>query len=218
MRFDPSLLVLIALAVLAAIFGFTPAAAQMAPAQATVAPRAEPLEATPGLDGPVVVEAAPLPFVYDSRRTGLRVVFPAGWDGPVEIDETRLPGYASYRFTHAAGSALDGVTVIVERIVGLNPIERERWRRGQTAYGYHGLRPTAAVDAERLPFGPATAFEATEGPTHALMVFTQRGEVFWTVHAAAPARTFTAHRGAITDALRGIGLSADLVEGPTASR
>ncbi len=154
-------------------------------------------------------------YVYFSEATELRVQLPAGWEGTQAVDETALPGRATYRWKATSAPLADAV-VIVERVVGLNPLMQERWRRGQAASGYNGLRPTGAVPEDGLAFGPGAAFEIASGERLGRVFFVQRGEVFWSVHISAPAAAATP---ALLDALaRGVRVSAKTVTPQQASR
>lgn len=225
-RLTVSSFAVLAVAVLALAAGAPSAYAQrplveQAPVEAvdTALAAAEAQAAAEEADARAAEEAAALPFVYQSARTDLRLVLPAGWDGPIEIDESSLPTYARYQFANAGTEGgLEGVTVIVERVVLLNPLEQQEWRSGRVRYGYHGLRPTAAVDPQRLSPYALAGFEADNGPTTALIAFARRGTVHWTIHASAPTRTFVTQRGAIESAMRSIALSDKALAPPPQAR
>ena len=138
---------------------------------------------------------------------GLRVVLPPGWDGLVAADESAFPGYASYRFDNARPDrAVPGARVRIERVGALNPLEQERWRRGQSPYGLHGLRPIAALDAATVPF-PAQAAIAVEGAgTRGATVYAQRGTVYWAVQVTVPQNVYEADPRVLTDLLSGLTL------------
>ena len=127
--FDPSLIVLLVLAALAAV-----------------------------ISGAAPVQAQ----AYRSEATGLQVVVPEGWDGTQAIDETALPGRATYRF-EATAPALSGAVLVIERVTGLNPLAEERFRRGQVQFGYHGLRPTAGLPESAMVFGPGAGVALAAG-------------------------------------------------------
>ncbi|MEL6616730.1 MAG: hypothetical protein AAFQ43_13390, partial [Bacteroidota bacterium] len=173
--FDPSLFLLAFLAALAALIA-SPADSQEVPQKARA----------------VTPEAAPAVAVgYASEATGLVVGLPRGWNGTQAVDETGLPGRATYQWEHGAGP-LAGTTVIVERVTGLNPLLEERWRRGQVAFGYHGLKPTALVPEEAMVFGAGAGLALASGDRVGRAFFVQRGQVFWAVHISAPSAVVTA--------------------------
>lgn len=154
------------------------------------------VEAPP--EAPTVEVPPPQPTAFRSPGTGLHVVLPVGWDGPAAVDESRLPGYALYTFTTADGD----LALRVERVVGLSPLDRQRWRLGQTPYGYHGLRPTGPATTAIA----GTAFDLAGAGVGGLVVFAQSGETFWTVHVQAPASVWAAHRAQALAVLGGIRL------------
>lgn len=112
-------------------------------------------------------------------RTGLRVSLPSGWVQSA-IDESRLPTYALYTFS----GPLRGVTLRVEQVVGLNPLEEQQWRVGQTAVGYDGTRPIGTI---AVPLDALAAFETAGPDTGGAVAFLQRGRTFWSVSVQAPA-------------------------------
>lgn len=153
------------------------------------------------------------PAVSVSSRTGLRVSLPAGWRRSA-VDESRLPTYALYAYT----GPLRGVTLRVEQLVGLNPLEEQQWRVGQTAAGYHGARPvgTIAVPLQALAAfetaGPGAAGDETGGAT----AFLQRGRTFWTVSVEAPAPVWRTRRAALVALMAGVSVpdAGPLVRAP----
>lgn len=197
--FDPSLILL---AILAALFA-GPADSQEAP---------------PPAEREAVAEAAPEAVRYVSAETGLVVTLPAGWSGPGTVDESTLPGLATYRWVHGPGP-LAGTTVVVERVVGLNPLMEERWRRGQVSQGYHGLKPVSLVPEEAMVFGAGAGLTLASGDRAGRAFFVQRGQVFWAVHVSAPASVLRASPALLGVLARGVRLS-DKETGPaqTASR
>lgn len=164
--FDPSLIVLLVLAALAAV-----------------------------ISGAAPVQAQ----AYRSEATGLQVVVPEGWDGTQAIDETALPGRATYRF-EATAPALSGAVLVIERVTGLNPLAEERFRRGQVQFGYHGLRPTAGLPESAMVFGPGAGVALAAGEQTGRVYFVQRGRIYWAVHLSAPASAL-AERPDLLDAL-----------------
>lgn len=176
-----------------------------APCAAAQADRAAPdpvaVEAPAGSaapDAPAAETAeppAPRPLAFTASGTGLAVALPPGWTA-TEATEGGLPAYARYAFTDGAA------TLLVERVVGLNELDRQRWTRGQTTYGYHGLTPVgpAAVPLPGLGL-------AVEGPGVAgAVAFAQRGQAFWAVHVRAPEAVWAARRGALAEMLAGVTL------------
>ena len=131
--------------------------------------------------------------------TGLRVTLPPGWDGPVAADEARLPAYALYTFEDAE----DGAVLRVERVTGLNPVERERWRTGAVRYGYHGTRP---VGPAALPVA-GLGVEVSGGDRGGAVAFVQRGAAYWALHVSAPAEVWASHRPGLLAALAGVALA-----------
>lgn len=165
-------------------------AAPVVPAAAPIAPAAAP---------------APRPALHAFGRTGLRVTLPAGWNGPTAQDEGRLPAYALYTFTSAAPGPLAGVTLRVEQLVGLNPLDEQRWRAGQTGYGYHGSRPTgpAAVPVQAL-----VAFETAGPGTGGAVAFLQRGRTFWAVQVEAPTALWRSRKAEVVALMAGVAFPA----------
>lgn len=194
--FDPSLLVLLILAALAAVIS-RPANSQEAPTNETT--------------------EEVRPVVYVSEATGLQIVFPTGWEGTRSVDETGLPGRATYRF-EATASEVTGTAMIVERVTGLNPLVEERFRRGQVAFGYHGFRPTAALPDEAMLFGPGAGFVIAAGERTGRVYFAQRGRVYWAVHLSAPPAALAANPGLFDTLAKAIRLSDHQVEPPTETR
>ena len=179
--FDPSLLILLALAVLAGCLGGA------APAEAQTA-------------------TAPEAVVFTSEKTGLRVQLPAGWVGSQAVDELELPGRATYRWESTA-STMPGAVVVVERAVGLNPLFAERWRRGQVAFGYNGLHPTGQLTEDEMLLGPGAGLEIAAGERVGRVYFVQRGQVFWAVHVSAPVPVIAAQPTLLAGLTRGVRLS-----------
>lgn len=214
MRFDPTLPLLLALALGALAVG--PSASSAQPVQRPLvtpdsterdslrtdssqtdasgadarAAAARPVSAAGSDGGP---PARPVVHVFGG--SGLRVTLPAGWDGPVLSDETRLPGYALYTFENRQpGLATTNASVYVERVVGLNPLDEQRWRFGQVRYGYHGTRPVARL---AVPL-PALASYLVEGDGKGgAVAFLQRGRTFWTVSVFAPPALWATRRSDI---------------------
>lgn len=138
---------------------------------------------------------------------GLQVVLPPGWDGPVVAEESGFPGYALYSFENARlDRSIPGARVVVERVASLNPLEQERWRRGQSPYGLHGLRPAAALDPATLPL-PAQAAIAVAGiGVRGVTVYAQRGTVHWAVQATVPQVVYDANPTVLATLLAGLTL------------
>ena len=147
---------------------------------------------------------APAPF--HSETTDLVIQLPAGWEGAQSVSETTLPARATYRF-EATAPGLAGAVVIVERVIGLNPLAQERFRRGQVAFGYHGLRPTALLAGEEMVFGSGAGLAVSGGDRIGRVYFVQRGRVFWAVHLAAPEATLAQTPGLLDTLARGVRLS-----------
>lgn len=146
---------------------------------------------------PEVTEAPPRPFQYGSAASSLTVTLPAGWDGPVSVDEGRMPAYAIYTFE---GTGALRATVVVERVVGLNPLDQQRWQGGQTAYGYHGLTSVGPASAPL----PGLGIELTGPGVAGVVVFVQRGQTFWAVHVQAPEAVWRSQRDAVLGLLTGV--------------
>lgn len=198
---DPSLFILLILAALVA----DPASSQDVPPQ-DVPPQEASLQE-------VTEEEAPAPrrVVFRSEVTGFQIVLPEGWDGTSAVDEEGLPGRATYRF-QATAAGMAGTTVVVERVTGLNPLVEERFRRGQVAFGYHGLRPTGALPADAMVFGPGAGVAIAAGERTGRAYFVQRGRVFWAVHIAAPVGVLAEQPGWFDAIARGVRLSEAEVE------
>lgn len=158
----------------------------------------------------VAVPALAQPQPYAS---GLTVALPGGWAGPEAVDESGLPGLASYRFENQSdSSALRGAVLHVERLTGLNPVMRERWQQGRVPYGYHGARPVSALAA--TPLTGAVGFRTErEGRTGEAYFLTQ-GPVHWAVHIEAPATVFAAHSAALRDLVGALRFGSGLPDGP----
>ena len=134
--------------------------------------------------------APPQLIRYSDAATGLVIDLPPGWSETLSVSETELPAYARYSFAAASGSPLAGTTLHVERLAGLNALDRERWTRGLTPYGYHGLRPVGPLD---LPV-PGLGIELKERGSGGAVAFVQRGQTFWAVHVQAPEAVWSAYR------------------------
>lgn len=147
--------------------------------------------------------APPEPVRYASAATGLAVTLPVGWAGETAVTEADLPAYARYSFTNAAsGSPLAGVTLHVERVVGLNALDQQRWTRGLTPYGYHGLQP---VGPASVPL-PGLGIEVAGPGTAGAVTFVQRGLTFWAVHVQAPEAVWAARRADVVGLLGAVQL------------
>lgn len=157
-------------------------------------PQPEPaVEEAPVIEAVTVSEATTLiePVRYISAATGLSVVLPLGWEGEAAVTESDLPAYARYAFTNvASGSPLAGVTLYVEQVVGLNALDQQRWTRGLTPYGYHGLQP---VGPASVPL-PGLGIEVAGPGAAGAVAFVQRGQTFWAVHVQAPEAVWAARR------------------------
>ncbi|HLT48212.1 MAG TPA: hypothetical protein VK002_13340 [Rubricoccaceae bacterium] len=150
----------------------------------------------------LAVPALAQPQVY---RSGLVVTLPEGWAGPAEVDESGLPGLASYRFENRSdSSALRGAVLHVERLTGLNPVMRERWQQGRVPYGYHGARPVAPLSASPLP--GAVGFRTEREGMVGHVYFLVRGPVYWAIQVEAPEAVFTPHEAVLLDLVRTLGL------------
>lgn len=155
-----------------------------------------------------------LPVVY-ATGYGLTVTLPGGWDGPVTAQETAFPGYALYTFDNARlDRAIPGARLRIERIGTLNPLDAERWRRGQSGYGLHGLRPVAPSDAAALPAGTEAAVAVEGDGLRGVTAYARRGNTYWAVQAAVPQAIYDAAPAVLTDLLSGVQLPSAAV--PTA--
>ena len=132
------------------------------------------------------------------------MTLPPGWDGDVAADEAHLPAYALYTFENAA-PGLEGAVLRVEQVVGLDPLERERWRTGAVRYGYHGLRP---VGPAALPVAGLSVEAAGAGRAGAV-AFVQRGTTYWALHVSAPTAVWASHRPGLLAALAGVVLPTE---------
>lgn len=163
------------------------------------------------LAAPVLAQDAP---GYRSEATGFQFMFPDRWDGPSAVDEEGLPGRAVYRF-EATNRDHAGAVLIVERVMGLNPLLEERFRRGQVSFGYHGFQPTAALSDEAMIFGPGAGFEIVAGDRTGRAYFLQRGRALWAIHMAAPPEALSAVPDLFDTLARRVRVSED--DPPTAS-
>lgn len=143
--------------------------------------------------------APPRPITLPFAATGLRVTLPADWDGAAAADESALPAYALYTFE---GGAAGGALLRVERVVGLSPLERERWRTGAVRYGYHGTRPVGAIGVPVEGLGLEVAGPGRGGA----VAFVQRGGTYWALHVSAPAAAWETHRADLLAVLAGVQL------------
>ena len=148
-----------------------------------------------------------LPVVY-ATGYGLTVTLPAGWDGPVTAQEAAFPGYALYTFDNAGDHAVPGARLRIERIGTLNPVDAERWRRGQSPYGLHGLQPVAPAGAVVLPAGVQAAVALAGGGLRGLTAYARRGTTYWAVQAAVPEAFYTAAPSVLAELLAGVQLPA----------
>lgn len=157
----------------------------------------------------LVLAAAPVPAQdYTSRRTGLQVDLPPEWEGPTLATEDGLPAYASYVFENAnAESDLSGVVLRIDRVVGLDPVRRERWLRGQSEIGYHGARPVSALPPDHILFRPGTALLAKTSTTTSLVFFTVRDGAHYAVQVEAPTARFDALQVQMLNVARGVTLT-----------
>ena len=138
---------------------------------------------------------------------GLSVVLPPGWDGPVVAEESAFPGYAFYAFDNVhLDRAIPGARVRIERVGTLNPLDQERWRRGQSPYGLHGLRPLTALDPTVLPIPAQAAIAVGDAGRRGLTVYAQRGTTYWAVQVSVPEVIYTADPRVLDDLLIGLTL------------
>lgn len=148
-----------------------------------------------------VPDTSASPAAYAFASTGLRVALPPVWNGETAVDEARLPNYALYTFTSDA-PGLDGATLRVERVVGLDALARERWRTGAVRYGYHGTRP---VGPAALPVA-GLGVEVAGGGRGGAVAFVQRGSTYWALHVSAPAEVWAVRRADLLAALAAVEL------------
>jgi hypothetical protein len=150
--------------------------------------------------------AAPA-FAQQTYASGLSVTLPEGWEGPTEVDESGLPGRASYRFENRSEtSPLIGTVLHVERVTGLNPVMRERWIQGRVPYGYHGARPIAPLSSS--PWPGAVGFRTEREDFLGDVYFLVQGSVYWAVQIEAPATVFLANEETLRSLLRGLQITA----------
>ena len=161
-------------------------------------------------------EAARLarPVVY-ATGYGLTVTLPPGWEGPVTAAEDAFPGYALYTFENARlDRAVPGARLRIERIGTLDPVAAERWRRGQSSYGLHGLRPVALADVGALPAGTQTALTLAGENVRGIAAYARRGGAYWAIQATVPAAIHAAAPDIAAELVRGVVLPAELVGAP----
>ncbi len=135
--------------------------------------------------------------------SGLILTLPAGFAAPV-ADESRLPALARYTAQQTdPARPLFGTVLVVERVVGLNALDRERWRHGQSTYGYPGVRPVGPASTP-LPaiVSIATAGTGTRGAT----AFLQRGQTYWAVAVVAPDAVWQQSAADVLALMTGVGL------------
>lgn len=135
--------------------------------------------------------------------SGLVLTLPAGFAAPI-ADESRLPSLARYTAQQTdPARPLFGTVLVVERVVGLNALDRERWRHGQSLYGYPGVRP---VGPAATPL-PALASIATAGTgTRGATAFLQRGQTYWAVAVVAPDAVWHRSSADVLALMTGVGL------------
>lgn len=153
----------------------------------------------------VAPAAAPGPSRHAFGGTGLVLTLPPGWTTAPLADEVRLPQLARYTVRQLdPASPLFGATLVVERVVGLNPLDRERWRVGQTSYGYPGgVRP---VGPATTPIPGAMSLETAGGDLGGASAFVQRGPAYWAVAVVAPTRVWQRHRADVLSLMAGVAL------------
>ncbi len=149
------------------------------------------------------IERAATPVLHVFGPTSLRVTLPAGWEGPTAAMEVQLPGYALYTFINdTPGHPLRGATLRIERVLGLNEFDRNRWMHGQTTYGYHGTRPIGPITAPRPGFGVEVEGRGTGGA----VVFTQAAGAVWSLQIEAPTALWGRQRAALLAVFTGVTL------------
>ena len=182
----------------ASLFDWRSAVAEVQSQRAAAPSTPEPPAAIPLLQNALATASEPTLHVFGT--TGLRVTLPAGWGGPSSAAEGELPGYALYSFRETTpGHPLEGAVLRVERVVGLNPLLRERFDRGLTSYGYHGAVPTGPASVPIRGFGLEV-----EGPgTRGAVVFVGDRQAAWAVSVQAPGAVWAARRDAVLAVLTG---------------
>jgi hypothetical protein len=135
--------------------------------------------------------------------SGLALTLPEDWTGAEAVDESQLPGSASYRFENAnAESLLRGAVLHIERLTGLNPMMQERFSQGRVPFGYHGARPVAALGS--VPYTGAVGFQTEQPGRTGVVYFLTQGSVYWTVQIEAPESGFAAQQAALLDLARAV--------------
>lgn len=151
---------------------------------------------------PIAPTPLPAPSRHAFGRSGLVLALPPGWTSAPIADESRLPQLARYTVRQAdPAQPLYGTVLVVERVVGLNPLDRERWRFGQSRHGYHGTRP---VGPTGVPLPGSTGIETAGTGTAGATAFLQRGPAFWAVAVVAPAAVWQRHRGSVLALMTGV--------------
>ncbi|MFN3595650.1 MAG: hypothetical protein ACK41D_00085 [Rubricoccaceae bacterium] len=143
---------------------------------------------------------------FRSVRTGLTVHLPPDWHGATHIDEAGLPARASYVFAASDTAALAGATLHVERATGLNPLQQQRWVRGQGPAFMQDAQAVAAARPSEAVFAQATALEVRRGGARGLAYFLVHGGAHYAVLVQVPAGRFEALRGALAQVARGVRL------------
>lgn len=137
---------------------------------------------------PVVEVEPPTPTLHVFGTSGVSFLAPADWT--TQTTAIERDGYSRFTATNATdGHPLDGATVTVERIVGLNPLLRERFLRGQTPFGTHGAE---AIGPIAVPEG--VGLEVAGPDACGAAVYVARGAVLWAISVQAPASTWNARR------------------------
>ena len=141
------------------------------------------------------------PVVAELGTSGAAVVLSPGWDGPSTANELRAPTYSSYAVTNASPEhPLVGVSLRVERVIGLQEPFRRRWLNGQTTQGYHGLQ---GVGAAAVPL-PGVGIELAGRGRGGAVAFVQTGTAYWAVHVSAPEATWRTRRAEVIGLMRAL--------------
>ncbi|WP_412067863.1 hypothetical protein [Rubrivirga sp. IMCC43871] len=151
----------------------------------------------------MALRAATQPTVAVLSDIDVVVTLPPGWSGPQHASTEHLPRYALFTLENdAPRHPLAGAVVRVERVVGFEGIERERWLRGLTPYRYHGAGPIGVIAVPGHPF----AVEVAGGGARGAVVFVRHHTALWAVGVEAPDALWARQRDALLALIRGVRL------------
>ncbi|WP_412063421.1 hypothetical protein [Rubrivirga sp. IMCC45206] len=201
----------VALSAPAALAQIVPPEAESAPDSVATAPsfaqdvvREAAQRARPSPRLGLALRAATQPTVETIRELGVTVTLPPGWRGPAVPSAQNSGRYAVFTLRNAAPRhPLAGAVVRVERVVGFEGVERERWLRGQTPYRYHGSAgPVGPIAVPGHPFG----VEVAGGGVRGAVVFVRTHGAIWAIGVEAPEALWARQQAALLALVNGVRL------------